>query len=118
MTVLFLQKDISYSADLGNHAITQRASYAVPAGKRAVLLSFIYELDELVATAVRTAAITLRLRGADILIAYSQNGIAIRNLHCYIGLELSAGDTVAIFTVNGSANTLGFHGYVGIREYQ
>jgi len=103
----FMQR-ASYSADLGNHALTVRLTYAMPAGYEGIL--DFYHLYIRGVPATDFALVTLILGG--IQVDFLRADPAWTQIYCPVArpgaVHIRTGDTLLMQTTNASATTLFF----------
>ena len=116
-TVLFTPIRLLYQAVPGPHALTVRATYTVPAGKRSVLQSAFCTTED-AAGIYGLDVVGVRINTQYLIFTYTVGALDVRYVAIAPMLDLVSGDTVDIVTVNGTAGTRIFAASVMIREYQ
>lgn len=101
---------LSYAAAQAAHAWTERATYTIPAQKKAVLSLGYLALSGVPATSLASIILELNATTLFQITAISSTLLDILTRSWPCAIWLVAGDIVSIDTYNGSATSLGFYG--------
>lgn len=124
MAVLFVPRVIVFAAaTLAGSGQIVRATYTVPAGKRAEIRHTFVEIDASAAAAATAIAfVRCTIAGTAIRLVYVQNAAvlaaSLTASYAPAQLDLSAGDTVDLVTTNNAGVNVTMVLAAGIREYQ
>jgi hypothetical protein len=108
---------VAYGASLTTHTLTERASYSVPSGKRAYLQCIYLNTGLPTTTEAVNIRVTLNTHVLALLAVTSTTTVPSNHLTIPLGIWLTYGDIVKIYTLNSTALILYFKGDIFIVEF-
>lgn len=103
---------LPYGATLGNHALTERAIYTVPSGKRAYLQAVYLNAGIPTTTEAVNIRVTLDTYVLALLAVTTTTTVPANHLSIPFGLWLTTGNVIKIYTLNSTALDIYFRANV------